>query len=48
MPFNPLPENTLALGNEKKKLIYWMEPDLVHRYDLANNPSETRLKLFCL
>lgn len=36
--FNPLPENTLTLGNEKK--IHWMEPDLAQQYDLAKIPSE--------
>lgn len=46
--FNPLPENTLALGNEKKRWIYWMEQDLAYRYDLADNPSETRWELFYL
>lgn len=37
--FNPLPENTLTLGNEKKK-FHWMEPDLAQQYDLAEIPSE--------
>lgn len=35
---NPLPENTLNLGNEKK--FHRMEPDLGHGYDLAKKPSE--------